>query len=108
MALPKLRPVTAEARVRPQVSPHEILAAKKWHWDRLFSEFYSGNVTPTCCVLKFHSSAPDVIWFQQFSLSQFLSTFIWYFGNNISWCFFAFFWDAMLCSGWLDMLAFWK
>jgi hypothetical protein len=29
MALPKLRPVTAEARVRPQVSPHEILAAKK-------------------------------------------------------------------------------
>jgi hypothetical protein len=69
MTFPWLRPVTVEARVRPQVSPCEILAAKSDTETGFSPSFTLALSLHQCCILTFHSSVSDVTWFHHFRAS---------------------------------------
>lgn len=60
MSLPWPRPLTVEARVRPQVSPCEILAAKSDTETDFSPSFTLSMSLHQCRILTFHSSASDV------------------------------------------------
>jgi hypothetical protein len=60
MAFPSSRLLTVEVRVRPQVSPCDILAAKS-DTETDFSPSFSPSMSlHQCCILTFHSSASGV------------------------------------------------
>jgi hypothetical protein len=69
MAFPWLRPVAVEARVRPNISSCEILAAKSDTETGFSPSFTLAMLLHQCCIFTLHSSASDVTWFHQFRAS---------------------------------------
>jgi hypothetical protein len=69
MAFPLSSSLTVEARIRLQVSPCEILAAKSDSETDFSPNFTLSVSLHQCCILVFHSSASDVAWFHHFRAS---------------------------------------